>query len=57
MCSLLYRFAGLAHLGPLEDPVRVAARAVQTFEASKDAAAWASLPIEETIAILPQAKL
>ncbi|DBA82165.1 TPA: hypothetical protein ACH3X1_007152 [Trebouxia sp. C0004] len=37
-------FEGLAHLGPLEEPVRVASRAMSCFQASKDEAAWLALP-------------
>ncbi|DBB06158.1 hypothetical protein WJX82_007631 [Trebouxia sp. C0006] len=36
-------FEGLAHLGPLEDPIRVASRAMACFQASKGEAAWLAL--------------
>ena len=42
--SVFCSFEGVAHLGPLEDPIRVASRAMACFRASKDKAAWLALP-------------
>lgn len=44
-------FEGLTHLGPLEDPVRVASKALQMFQASKDSKTWADLPPSEIIPV------
>ncbi|KAL3146229.1 hypothetical protein ABBQ32_002929 [Trebouxia sp. C0010 RCD-2024] len=43
------RFHGLGHLGPLEDPITVASRALHCFDASRQQSAWAALPRSETI--------
>ena len=44
-------FDGLEHMGPLQDPSRVAARAADVLEASLDAASWAALPRSATLAL------
>ncbi|KAL3157244.1 hypothetical protein ABBQ38_001480 [Trebouxia sp. C0009 RCD-2024] len=52
------RFDGLGHLGPLEDPITVASRALHCFDASRRQSAWAALPWSETFqAAQPEAKL
>lgn len=44
-------FDGLEHMGPLQDPSRVAARAADVLEASLGAASWAALPRSATLAL------
>jgi hypothetical protein len=45
------RFQGLGHLGPLQDPARVAARVAAALYAARDAAAWAALPRSLTLGL------
>ena len=53
------RFEGLGHMGPMQDPARVAQRAAATLTASLDAAAWAALHKSQTLNLgaLPRPRL
>ena len=57
--SCMRRFEGLEHLGPMQDPARVAQRLATVLTASVDAAAWAALPRSQTLGAetLPQPRL
>ena len=51
------RYEGLTHMGPLEDPVKLAVRVTRSFTASKDKDAWAALPVSESIPVQDHSKL
>ena len=51
------RFEGLTHMGPLEDPVKMALRVTRSFNASQDKNAWAALPVSESVPVQDRCKL
>ena len=50
-CIAVRRLQGLGHLGPMQDPARVAARVAAALQAARDAAAWAALPRSLTLGL------
>ena len=55
--KVMCRFQELTHMGPLEDPVKLATRVIRSFTASQDSVAWATLPASEYIRTQQQSKL
>ena len=55
--EVMCRFQELTHMGPLEDPVRLATRVIKSFAASQDSVAWAALPAAKSIPTQEHGKL
>ncbi len=51
------RHEGLTHMGPMEDPVKLASKITRSFNACRDRDTWAALPLSESIAVQDHSKL